>query len=1217
MAVIREDVVQIGFDIENNPFAQLTAQIQSFQQSVTSGVCGANDELSQLSRNANAAGASVNHLTRMASNVGDLNTNELTESVRETQRTAQNTTRTFTEMARHVRDVARTRIGNSFNRLRTIPQRAVTQWQNLRTRMASLSTINFRTIGHSLNVGVGRAITSAINGARTLLTGLRNVARVTFNAAVNGLRQMAVYAGKASLALGKGVLKASKAVVKSIGIATVAVGGLVAKAVSAYADTEQLVGGVETLFGAKGATSVEEYAKSVGKSVDSVKGEYKKLMDAQNTVITNANNAYATAGMSANDYMDTVTSFSASLISSLGGDTQKAADLANQAIIDMSDNANKMGTDMDSIVETYKSLAKGNYAMLDNLKLGYGGTKGEAQRLVADAAKIDKSINANSLSYANLVKAIHVVQNEMGITGTTAKEANETISGSLSAVKAAWGNMLPALVQGGDAFDQCVANLVSTVSTFGKNVMPAIKSALGGVADLVKELAPMIAKEIPSLVDDILPPMISAATSVVSGLMSALPNLVNNLVKALPSLVNSFMGVFGSVVQGLISAISSNVGNIANMAVTLVTGFINVMLSALPQIYIVAVQLVVALVQGISQQLPQIIPMVVNAITGLANSLVGMIPQIITAGMQLLQGLVEGVMAAIPQLMAAAPQIITTIINSIIGYLPQLVQLALQLINTLVDGLLTNLPVIINGAIQMITALVQGLLQNIPMLISAAINLINGLITGLLQQLPLLIQSAIQLVMSLVDGLIQNIPMLVQAAVQLVVGLVGGLLQNIPLLIQGAIQLIVALVGGLIQAIPQIIAAIPQIVGAIIDGLTSVDWVQVGKDIIGSVWDGVKSLFGKGKESGTNAANSVSSGITASTGTATTAASTLANSTTNSMQLNTTQISGYGTQATTSLANGITANTGTATTAASNLANSTANSLNSAQNTSQIGASAANNLAGGITANTGTATAAASNMSTQVSNAAKTDVDVKINVDADNLSGIKKQVATMVKDSATSLKLLPKAVTQTMAEVNTSTTAGMARMKLSFSQGLSQCKNLTTASMAAIKATVSSTNLYDSGVYIMQGLNRGMNSMKASVMSTARNIAKSVSNTINKELDIHSPSRVTMASGEYTAQGLAIGMQNMKDTVAVSAQGVSDVASGNITPDLGNYTPSNSTTTTNTSNSVYNFNPQFTLNMNGASATDSNKRKVQKWVKESIQETFASMGRIEPELSEV
>ena len=352
------------------------------------------------------------------------------------------------------------------------------------------------------------------------------------NKGFNGLKKMASVSFKA---LSVGITAASGAIV-----------ALVTQSVKAYADFEQLKGGVETLFGAKGAQNVEEYAQIVGKSVKDAKDEYGKLKEVESLVIGHANDAYKTAGMSANDYMETVTGFSASLIASLDGDTETAALLANQAIIDMSDNANKMGSDLENVKAVYSGLAKGQFMLLDNLKLGYGGTKTEMERLLKDAQKIKASqgetVSYSIDSFADLVEAIHVVQDEMYITGTTQKEAEKTITGSALAMKAAWGNMLPALIQGGDSFEQCVNNLVDSAKIFMENIKEPIKTALSGIGSLIVELAGMLEKEFPTLVDELLPPLIQAATALLVGVIKALPAIVKTVAKEIPNILKELSG---------------------------------------------------------------------------------------------------------------------------------------------------------------------------------------------------------------------------------------------------------------------------------------------------------------------------------------------------------------------------------------------------------------------------------------------------------------------------------------------------------------------------------------------------------------------------------------------------------------------------------------------------------------------------------------------------
>ena len=496
--------------------------------------------------------------------------------------------------------------------------------------------------------------------------------------------------GSSAIKVGKGLAVAGAA-------AATAVTALVSKSVGAFADYEQLTGGVETLFGA-GGRSVEEYAQSVGKSVSDIQGKYDSLMSAQNAVLENANKAYMTAGMSANEYMDTVTGFSASLISSLGGDTNKAADYANLALVDMSDNANKMGTDMESIKNAYQGFAKQNYTMLDNLKLGYGGTQEEMKRLLSDAEKLTGQ-RYDISSFADITQAIHAIQTQMDITGTTAKEASTTISGSWGSLKAAFQNVLVGLTTGGDMFDQSLDALINTAVTFGQNIIPAIKGALSGIGYLIEGLAPVIGETIPPLINDLA-----------------------------PTLANS------------------------------------------------AVSLILSLVNGLTQNATQFSECLSN--------------MIIVA--------VAGISTVVPQLLDAASKIVSN--------------------------------------------LMQGLTNSMPQIVNGAVTLVEGLVNGLVNNIPLLIMGAVQLVASLANGLIANLPRIIDAGVNLITGIVSASYSMMPQIIQNGMQLVVNLAVGLVRAIPQLIAALPRITGAIVKGFKSVNWFDLGLQLIKSIWEGIKSI---------------------------------------------------------------------------------------------------------------------------------------------------------------------------------------------------------------------------------------------------------------------------------------------------------------------------------------------------------------------------------------
>ena len=326
-------------------------------------------------------------------------------------------------------------------------------------------------------------------------------------------------------------LKTGLATVAKVGAAAVTAGvagvtALTKMGVEGYAQYEQLVGGVETLFGA-GGKSLEDYANATGKTVQEIRGEYGNLKAAQTTVLTNASNAFRTAGMSQNEYMETVTSFSASLIQSLGGDTKKAANVADMAITDMSDNANKMGTSMEMIQNAYNGFAKGNFTMLDNLKLGYGGTQEEMKRLLKDAEAIS-GIKYDISSFSDVTEAIHVMQEQMGIAGTTAREAASTIEGSISMMKGAWQNLVVGMADENANMEVLINNFVESTATAAQNLIPRIEQTLAGIGQLITAMAPIIADAFPGLVETLLPTIITAGISLIAA-------LANAIVTALPA----------------------------------------------------------------------------------------------------------------------------------------------------------------------------------------------------------------------------------------------------------------------------------------------------------------------------------------------------------------------------------------------------------------------------------------------------------------------------------------------------------------------------------------------------------------------------------------------------------------------------------------------------------------------------------------------------------
>lgn len=468
--------------------------------------------------------------------------------------------------------------------------------------------------------------------------------------------------------LKSGLVTAAKVGAAGLAAATTAVTALSKAALDSYGDYEQLTGGVETLF-KNSAGVVMEYA----------------------------NNAYQTAGLSANQYMETVTSFSASLLQSLGGDTQAAAEYADMAIRDMSDNANKMGTDMEMIQNAYRGFSRANFTMLDNLALGYGGTKEEMERLLSDAEKLS-GVKYDISSYSDMIEAIHVVQTEMGITGTTAAEASSTIQGSVSAAKSAWANLVTGLGDENANLDQLVSNLVTSVETAAGNILPRVTQILSGMGTAIAQLAPVIAAEVPNLITSVLPSLISGGAQLLTG-------LITGLISAAPSLISAVPGIVSSVA----AAISEN----------------------LPTILQSGRELLDMLTTGILEGIPAMLEKLPDIITNLYNFLAENLPGITEKGFDILISLVDGIIEAIPGMVAKLPEVISAILNYITSELPVILKKGAELLGHLIMGILGAIPEIALQLPAVISAIVDALKVGWNLIKDAGKYLLEGLWAGI------------------------------------------------------------------------------------------------------------------------------------------------------------------------------------------------------------------------------------------------------------------------------------------------------------------------------------------------------------------------------------------------------------------------------------------------------------------------------------------------------
>lgn len=523
-------------------------------------------------------------------------------------------------------------------------------------------------------------------------------------------------------------------------------------ALSSVGALEQNVGGVETLFG-----------------------------DTADAVIAAADRAYQTAGMSANDYMSTVTSFSASLLQSLGGNTEEAAKVADMAIIDMADNANKMGTSMDMIQNAYQGFAKQNYTMLDNLKLGYGGTKTEMERLLADAQKLTGvKYDINNLN--DVYQAIHVIQEEMGITGTTAKEASETLEGSMAAAKAAWDNFMNG---SGDA-DQ----LADAFATAADNIVKNLAEIIPRFAETLPALAGAIVSQIPGLAAAIVPAVLSAGQSILEQARDAVTAF-------------DFVAAAEDVVQKITDFISSDgLGSFLGCLVDIFTGIVN----------------------GISSMLPVLLPALVELIAYTVTTLIDQLPALLECALQLIIGLADGLLAALPVLIAALPEIINSVVSFLVAAVPQILQAGITLLLALVDAL----PTVIDA---LIAALPQIIESTVSTLVAAA---------------PQIVQAGISLLLALIEAIPVIVPQIVAALPQIITAIINGLIAAGPQVLASAQEVWGQITAAVPQLIADIGAAVPEIINGIVNGLAAgapAVWdaaCQLGSNILG----GIKSFLG-------------------------------------------------------------------------------------------------------------------------------------------------------------------------------------------------------------------------------------------------------------------------------------------------------------------------------------------------------------------------------------
>lgn len=656
----------------------------------------------------------------------------------------------------------------------------------------------------------------------------------------DGLKAIGSTVAKATVALKDGATAGLKKIKDMLGSlakgvtigVTVAGAGLTALAgasIGEGAKLQQSIGGVETLFGARGAKTVYEYAKIVGKSASEVQSEFNTLMKSQKTVLDNADKAYRTAGLSANAYMETVTSFSASLLQSLGGDTLKSAEIADMAIIDMADNANKFGTDMSSIQTAYQGFAKQNYTMLDNLKLGYGGTKEEMQRLLKDAQKLS-GVKYNINNLADVYNAIHVIQKDLGVAGATAQEASSTFTGSFNAMKASAQNLLGNLAIGGDVTGS-MKELVSSAMTFlAGNLLPMVSNILSALPSAIstgiKSVAPKlktVGKDIAkALKDGIIGFLPSSMQGVANNLFSSLGRVFNSVTGMLSSvssrIAEKFGGMFGDgggIFDGIASAVEMAMPTVGNLLVGIadVVGAMAPVLGSLGQMFASVMPSILGVVDAV-------IPMIVSTVSWLGTALQEVMP-VVSSIISVFANTVQQLLPIVGEIFSSVGAVVMPIVQSLAGLIQSAMPIISSVISVVVGALQSVMPTftkifdMIGSKVQAIVAVVQ---KHMP-LISSIFNMVAGVVS-----------SAIKIISNVLSGLCDFLSPIIDIIIGVLDFLLTGFEKVFP-----TIQNIVETVW----------SALEKVFGWISDGLSMVgDAIKGVGDFIGGGLDAIGNFFG-------------------------------------------------------------------------------------------------------------------------------------------------------------------------------------------------------------------------------------------------------------------------------------------------------------------------------------------------------------------------------------
>lgn len=1196
---IRQDVIAIDFEVDNDPFSDVRAAMDDLLSMVQQVVGGAEEEFTGMET---AATGAADGISEMASAAQDFDQSaffdEATQDMQETAAGSQQATMSITQMATALKDAAASKISEIPEKIKssataarefasmlkaTTFDKVTSGAEKLKSGLQHIKGMTLKDVAKGLDTGLGKAATKGLDLARNI----KDVAKQKLTSLVSSAKDAATNANNAAKEhreLAKEAKNAGDSASNASGgfgkfgnsIMDIAKGMFVFDLIKKGLDV--IKNSISSAMGRIDATeqfdrvlsampSVQNAAEAMGVSVQTMVGD---ISSATSDIVTDTAYGLTTAMSGVQNLISRGIdpSKATSAIQAMADAVAFYADGSDASFGRVNDAMSKMITSGKVSMQELNMLMDAGIPALDIFADATG-------KSIAD---VRKEISSGSISAEDfmmtLTDALETGTESFPALAGAAQEAGATWTGTFDNMKAAVsrggaamltsmdtllensglpnarkmlldlgrsaGDMLAALA-GAKPAGEVIATLGERVGTAAQGV----KVLAGGIANMIRG----VAENLPAL----MPILMTVVDTLVSSAGTIVTALAEGLIAAAPTLITTAVQLISNLAVGFVQALPM----ILQLGMQLLESIINGIMQSLP----ILVQSVGQIVESFSgtfvTMLPLIIQLAIQLILTLVQGLISALPQLVQSAVTLVQSLVQGLLAALPLLIRGAIQLVMALVSGLISQLPMLIQSAITLVSSLVQGITEALPLILEAALELINELVQGLIDNIPLLISSAIQLILGLVTGLLQNLPALIQAAITLVLGLVQGLISAIPMLIQGAIQLVLGIVDGIISNLDVIILAALQVVMSLALGLIQAIPVLIAAIPQLIMAIIETIFTTNWLEVGWEVIKGIgqglWNAVSGLWDWLTGAGEEAANATAEGATTGAEAAGQAA----------------QEMGANVQSGTDIA-------------ASAMSGFDAEALSASYDVS----AAMDNI-----------TASADGLGTSMSGAALT-MGTDLNTMGTDMTTLDTTVTTATTNIGLSLDDLNVKMTETQTAMSDEMTTVITNVQ-----------DMATQVVAVFQPLAET--LFAAGVNAMQGFNNGLESMRGAILATAQSIANEVAATMQAALAIHSPSKVIERLGRFAGMALPLGMETQRPEVEKEAQelalaAIPPVNETGLDTNTERRTMDNSPVSTGSGNDTHITNhntPQFTLTI-GSNATANDReleRKIKTWVVESFQ----------------